>query len=498
MSSPVEIPFPSIVRIERDGASPVFLQIARQMINAIQRGVLRTGVRLPGTRTLAELLDVHRKTVVAAYQELDAQGWIELVPNKGTFVAHRLPGQEDSPAGFGAELLSGYPRTAGFAFEQSMLLDRPVTLSRAGLEFTDGLPDVRLAPLGKLAKAYSSVLRRGNNRKFLGYSHVEGNSYFREKMADYLNNTRGLHIGTDNILTTRGIQMGIYLASMLLLRSGDNVVVGNLSYYVANMIFQQAGANILQVPVDEEGISIEAVRALCEMRQIRMLYITPHHHYPTTVTLSAERRMALLSLSVQYGFVILEDDHDYDFHYHSSPVLPLASADRAGMVVYVGSFCKAIAPGLRSGYLVAPANLIHELGKMRRIIDRQGDLLMEQALGELLDEGEIQRHIKKATKVYHSRRDHLQKLLDEQLSPFLRFTTPPGGLAVWTEWRKDISLMRVSRECSRYGLHLPQTLLFQNEGLSGARLGFGNLNEEELGNAVEILNTVLSKAGYVH
>jgi GntR family transcriptional regulator/MocR family aminotransferase len=374
-----------------------------------------------------------------------------------------------------------------------MLLDRPVSLSRVDLEFTDGLPDVRLAPMDKLAKAYSGVLRRNNNRKYLTYSHVEGNIWFRERLAAYLNNTRGLHIGAGNIITTRGIQMGIYLASTLLLKKGDNVVVGDLSYYVANMIFQQAGANILSVPVDDQGISVEAIRQLCERTAIRMLYITPHHHYPTTVTLSAERRMELLNLSVQYGFIILEDDHDYDFHYNSSPVLPLASADGAGMVVYVGSFCKALAPGLRSGYVVAPQNLIRELGKMRRIIDRQGDLMMEQALAELLDDGEIQRHIKKARKVYHQRRDLFTGLLETELGSCLSFKAPPGGLAIWTEWRRDINLMRVSKECLRENLHLPQTLLFQTGRLSAMRLGFGNLDEKELREATSILKTALEK-----
>ncbi|WP_138480347.1 MocR-like pyridoxine biosynthesis transcription factor PdxR [Dyadobacter bucti] len=491
MSSPVEIPFKSVVLIDRFSGTPVYLQIARQMINAIQRGVLVTGAKLPGTRAMAETLEVHRKTVVAAYNELDAQGWIELLPNKGTFVTHKFPVTTANPIPFNAEDLVSYPQRAGFQFRQSMLLDRPVSVSRAELEFTDGLPDVRLAPLNKLSKAYSSVLNRNNNRKYLGYSHVEGNEYFRIKLASYLNNTRGLHIGKENIITTRGIQMGIYLASMLLIEKGDKVVVGNLSYYVANMIFQQAGANILSVPVDEQGISVEAVRKLCASNQIRMLYITPHHHYPTTVTLSAERRMELLKLSVEYGFVILEDDHDYDFHYHSSPVLPLASADGAGMVVYVGSFCKALAPGLRSGYIVAPENLIAELGKLRRIIDRQGDLMMEQALGELLEEGEIQRHIKKAQKVYHQRRDLLSDLLVSDFSQYLSFKSPPGGLAIWTEWRKDINLMRVSKACLKQNLHLPQTLLFQTGQLSAMRLGFGNLNEQELKESVGILKNVI-------
>jgi GntR family transcriptional regulator/MocR family aminotransferase len=487
MSSPVDKPIQSILQVDRLSDIPVYIQIARKMIQAIQRGTLSAGVKLPSTRALADMLQIHRKTAVAAYQEVDAQGWIEILPNKGTFVSKKslvlkaeslLTAQAKEPT---------YPQKAGFAFQESMLLDRQLHIRPSNLAFTDGLPDVRLAPWDKISKAFSSVLKRKNNTRNLVFSHVEGNVYFRDQLSDYLNDTRGIPIGAENILTTRGIQMGIYLACSVLLQSRDNVIVGNLSYYVSNMIFQQAGARIQSVPVDEEGICVEAVEELCKKMKIRMLYLTPHHHYPTTVTLSAARRVALLNLAVQYGFVILEDDYDYDFHYESSPVLPLASADVSGMVVYIGSFCKALAPGLRTGYIVAPQNFIAELAKHRRIIDRQGDLSMEQALGEMLAEGEIQRHLKKAQKIYHSRRDLLCEILSTQFEGIVQYRKPNGGLAIWTEWGKEINLLKLSRNCQKKNLYLPQTLLFQNEQVRAIRLGFGNMTESEMGQAISIL-----------
>ncbi|WP_025764702.1 MocR-like pyridoxine biosynthesis transcription factor PdxR [Dyadobacter tibetensis] len=492
MSSPVEIPLSTLIHIDRGLSIPVYLQIAKQMINAIQRGVLRPGARLPGSRQLAQGLKVHRKTVLAALTELDAQGWVATLPNRGTFVHSVQKLHQESLELVDTFDLSVYPVQAGFLFKKSMLLDRPVALTQTELEFTDGLPDVRLAPMERLSKNYAGIMRRGNSRVHLGYAQVEGNAYFREYLAGYLNDTRGLHISTENVLTTRGIQMGLYLTSMLLLERGDRVIVGHLSYYVANMIFQQAGAQISAVPVDEQGISLEAVRDLCKKTSIRMLYITPHHHYPTTVTLSAQRRMQLLELSREYGFIILEDDFDYDYHYQSSPVLPLASADRSGMVVYIGSFCKALAPGLRTGYVVAPADLILELAKLRRIVDRQGDMVMEQALAEMIKEGDFQRHLKKAQKVYQERRDVLCNRLEKDFSNYLTFDIPPGGLAVWTQWRKDINLMKLSRNCLKKRLHLPQTLLFQTEDLSAIRLGFGNLNENEMNQALDIMLEALA------
>ncbi|MDM8175168.1 PLP-dependent aminotransferase family protein [Olivibacter sp. LS-1] len=494
MSSPVKIPFKSLIVLSKQGNTPIYLQIARQLINAIQRGVLITDTRLPGSRALSEDLGVHRKTVIAAYDELYTQGWTQSIPNKGTFIRNRLNNDLPDPIKYDSDYLASYPKKTGFSFKQRILLDRPIALSTCHLAFSDGLPDTRIAPLDRLAKIYGGVLRRKTSVRHLGYSHLEGNEYYRDSLAYYLNNSRGLPIKKENILTTRGIHMGIYLASSVLINTGERVVVGNLSYYIANMIFQQAGAKLHAVPVDKEGISVEAIRALCEKETIRMVYITPHHHYPTTVTLSAERRIELLNLASKYGFIILEDDYDYDFHYTSSPVLPLASADSQGMVVYIGSFCKTLAPGLRTGYIIAPQNLIEEIGRFRRIVDRQSDMLMEQALGELLTEGEIHRHLKKAIKVYEQRCTHLSTLLKNELSDYTSFKSPPGGLALWSLWKKELNLMRISKNCAKYGLHLPQTLLYQNELTTAMRLGFGDLNTNELTEAVHILKQSVTES----
>ncbi|GAA4779182.1 PLP-dependent aminotransferase family protein [Olivibacter ginsenosidimutans] len=494
MSSPVKIPFKSLLILNKQSTTPLYLQIARQLINAIQRGVLVQDSQLPGSRSLSQTLGTHRKTIIAAYEELYAQGWTKIIPNKGTFIAHQGAVKKTTPLQYNSSYLASYPEETGFHFKQRILLDKPPASVNCRLAFDDGLPDVRLAPLERLGKIYGGVLRRKTSRKHLHYASVEGNEFYRETLAYYLNSTRGLPIGKDNILTTRGVHMGIYLASSVLITPGDSIIVADLSYYIANMIFQQAGATIHAVPLDSQGISIDAVRSLCEQTAIRMVYITPHHHYPTTVTLSAERRLELLNLSNQYGFIILEDDYDYDFHYSSSPLLPLASADTSGMVVYIGSFCKTLAPGLRSGYLVAPKNLISEIGRFRRIVDRQGDMLMEQALGELLTEGEIHRHLKKAIKTYEQRCQLLSTLFRQELAPYVSFKTPPGGLALWSLWDKKLNLMRISKNCLKQGLNVPHTLLYQNELTTAMRLGFGSLNATELTEAIHILRNAVERS----
>ncbi|WP_430612866.1 PLP-dependent aminotransferase family protein [Flavobacterium sp. JP2137] len=487
MNSPVEIPFKSFIAIDRVSNTAVYLQIATQIINAIQRGYLVSGTRLPGSRSLANTLEVHRNTVVSSYEELEAQGWIDILPNKGTYVAGKQDEKPQRIKSFLQTDLAHYPARTGFVFKKNTLLDHAVDHTNCNWAFTDGIPDVRLSQIEQLAKWYSANLKRKSSRKHLGYQQNEGSEYFKENLSNFLNLSRGLHISKNNIMITRGIEMGIYIATELLVAPNDVVLVGELSYYATNMIFQKAGARLHSVPMDMEGIDVDAVRKICQTTKIRMLYLTPHHHYPTTVTLSAARRIELLHLSAQYGFIILEDDYDYDFHYNSSPILPLASADTHGMVVYIGSFCKSLAPGFRTGFIVAPEELIRELRKFLSIIDQQGDVLMEGVLGEMIEEGEIHRHLKKALKVYQQRRDYFGLLLREELQPYVEFTTPTGGLAIWTQWDAKLNLMRISKECLKQDLYLPTPLLYQSKKITAMRLGFGNFDEKEMPQLVDKL-----------
>lgn len=494
MSSPVGFSFNSFINIDRASEEAVYLQVVRQMIVAIQNNRLTAGMQLPGSRVLAETLNIHRKTAISIYNELESQGWIDIIPDRGSFVASTQPIFMMNKKGAGTSSKPTIPSVAGFAFQESRLLDLPVMkLSVDDLELTDGVPDIRLAPMDKLTKAIHQRFKRPHNKRLFGYSEVEGSIYYRNQLVDFLNITRGLSASESNIITTRGTQMGLYLVASLLLQAGDTVVTGELGNYLANMVFQKAGARLQAVPVDNQGISVEAIRKLCEHGKIRMVYITPHHHYPTTVTLTTERRIELLELASKYGFIILEDDHDYDFHFDSRPLLPLASVDTGGMVVYIGSFCKSMAPGLRAGYVVAPDNLIKELGKIRRIIDRQSDVWVEQGLGELLHEGEIQRHIKKAQKVYRQRRDYFCDILNQEFDDFVSFSPPPGGLACWTVWHRKINLMRLSSQCKSTGVHIPQSLLYQSRRFSAMRLGFGNLSLSEMDQVLSVVKENINR-----
>ena len=472
--------------IDKNAKQPAYLQLANQLIQLIRTGELRAGQKLIGTRSLAELLDIHRKTVVQAYDELLVQGWLESKTGSGTYVADTLP--EVEPQKLSKQTLEKVnpAKKAGFTFIQPPHLRRDVLTSGYALHLDDGFPDPRLAPLSELSRVYRSQLLLGNQYVKLGYGDTKGSGWLRQELSSYLNETRGLKITPENILITRGTVMGIHLASTGLVQRGDMVVTGKMSWGTATTNFVQAGANIEQIEVDEYGLVVEELEKLCQQKTVRLVYVTSHHDYPTTVTLRADRRLSLLKLAEKYGFIVFEDDYDYDFHYLSKPLLPLASADRSGMVLYCGSFTKAISPAFRVGYLVGPEDVIAHLARLRRIIDRQGDLMLENTVAELLQSGVIERHLRKSLKEYRRRRDVFAELLQNELSKYLKFQLPDGGMAIWALFDKSVDLARLAERCLKHdlffsnGKHLHPTL-------NGTRLGFASSSEEELVRCVEVM-----------
>jgi GntR family transcriptional regulator/MocR family aminotransferase len=483
----------TLLSVDKNSVQPVYLQIANQLMVFIKEGNLQAGHRLPSTRQMADWLNVHRKTVIQAYDELLAQGWLESRTGSGTFVAKHLPETRPQRLVNSSTTKINPAHTAGFGFLPMPHLNKAVVTSKYKYHLDDGFPDARLAPVEELARAYRSQLLTGNPYVRLGYGDTLGSLWLRQVLATYLNDTRGLKITPENILITRGTINGVYLASTAFLQPGDNVMVGELSYNGGNMNFLQAGANLIKIPIDEHGLVVDELANICRKQKVRMVFVTSHHYYPTTVALRADRRIQLLQLAEQHGFIIFEDDYDYDFHYLSKPLLPLASADKAGMVLYCGSFTKAISPAFRVGYLVASENVIRHLGQLRRIIDRQGDTMLENAIAELLQNGIIQRYLRKAWRKYRQRRDVFCDLLKTQLGNYVQFQVPVGGMAVWTHFDPAINLTTLSQKALQHELFFGEG--FRNNDVSpvlnATRLGFASSTPDELEHCVEIIKQLL-------
>lgn len=473
MNRPVKIPFDRIIQIDRESRSAVYIQIAQQIVNAIQRGYLLVGSKLPGSRSLSEVLGVHRQTIVSTYEELELQGWVETLPNKGTFVLDPLKTPIKERPYKKLVSLERYPQKTGYSIHSSNLLDDPLVTTKGKIVVDDGQPDYRLSSLSSITSEYTAYLKRSANKKSIQQNVIGGSSYFKVQLSNYLNLNRGLHISSEHLFVTRSTELCLYVLSKVLIQKNDIVIVGSLSYYKANMILQEAGAKLVTIPIDEEGIDIDQLERYLQRHTIRAVYVNPNRHYPTTVSLSAARRIRLLQLAKEYQFVIIEDEFDMEIQYERSAILPLISGDIEGMVVYLGSFGKSLAPGFHSGFVVAPENLIIELRKHLSLMDYQGNAPLEQVLGMMIEEGNYDRFQRKLTKQYQERRDLFCFLLEKHWGKFIRFEKPSGGLAVWVSFKKKWSVRKFAQLLEKRGIEIPEHLLYQDRSNQGIRLGFG-------------------------
>lgn len=474
-------PYKTSFILDKSKKQALFLQIANQFITLIKDRKLPPKTKLPGSRTLADLLKVHRKTIVACYDELFLQGWVESIPKKGTFVHPDLP--ELQQQDFFKATSEKKTNSIGFDFYTDAISKRKLPEIKEGFMFlNDGISDTRLTPTEDIARIYRRISGRQAIYKEMSYGSIYGNEKLRITLADYLNKTRGLDITKENILITRGSQMGIYLSGQLLLQQDDVVVVGKTNYTSADMVFLNREAILKRVSVDENGLVTQEIEAICNKQAIKAVYVTSHHHHPTTVTLSAERRIHLLNLAQKYGFAIIEDDYDYDFNYQHAPILPLASHDVNGNVIYIGSVCKTVAPVFRVGYLIAPTAFVNEAANKRRFIDRQGDALLELTFEEFIKNGDLDRHINKVIKVYKTRRDLFCSLLTTHFSDVFTFEKPKGGMAVWTTLHKDYSWKTVAAIAQKYQLEIGDWARYDRAKIkhNSIRIGYAIYNEAEM------------------
>ncbi len=467
--------------IDRDGPAPIARQIARAIADHVSAGRLRPGERLPGTRALARALNVHRNTVLAAYAELEAEGWIQAAPGRATSVSADIPSVRRK---FRPTIVRA-PIAGPTAYDLPPGPPAPVPRpsGRGLIDLEGGIPDLSLVPVTQLARAYRRSLRRPG---VLGYGDPRGQARLRSAIGAMLRSTRALDPDPDRLLVARGAQLAISLAARALVRPGDVVAVEELGYRAAWEAFGAAGARLVPVPLDADGLRVDMLEALARRERVRALFVTPHYQYPTTATLSADRRRTLLRLASAERFAIVEDDFDSEFHYEGRPVLPLAASDPAGVVVYVGTLSKVLAPGLRLGYLYAPPGVIACMAEHRRRLDRQGDGALELAVAELIEDGEIQQHVWRMRRIYAQRRDALAAALRAELALALAFRVPPGGMALWCDVAEGLDVDQWAAAAPLLGVAFDTAKEFAFDGASrpALRLGFAAYDEKDLREAV--------------
>ena len=476
-------------QLDASSATPVYLQIIQALIRDIERGRLKSGEFLPSSRDLATGLGVNRKTVVLAYEDLIAQGWLDSAGTRGTIVSSSLPepvrNARAPKAANPAESVAQY----GFAPPP----ERPLALpSGPGLKLDEGAPDGRLFPADPLARAYRASALKASRDNRLQYRDPRGSPALRESVAAMLRSQRGLNVRTENVCITRGSQHSIFLATQMLLTPGDTAIVEELTYEPAVAAFRARGARVAPVGLDADGIDVDEVEAVCRRLPVKAVFVTPHHQFPTTVALRPERRLRLLELARQFGFAIIEDDYDHEFHFGGQPLLPMA-AYAPEHVIYAGSLSKLALPALRIGYIAAPVAVIDALAHIVSLVDGMGNTLTEDAAAELMENGELRRHARKVRNVYAARRSQFAEALAQTLGGIVDYSIPDGGLAFWLRFHREADLDKIEAQAPRLGLRFATSRSFmaRDDAPRGLRVGFASLNPEEARAAIRALKSAL-------
>lgn len=472
------------------GSGDLTAQIYAQLRSAVLDGRLTGGDRVPASRDLAASLGVSRGTVTAAYDRLLAEELLESRRGAGTFVASGCvpPAPSARRARSGAVV-----PTALWAASASSTLGAS-TPAGVAFDFSVGLPDHSLFPLATWRRLVSGTLRRGrlSSGTYDGPGGAAGGGRLEAEIARYAGRSRSVVAAGADVVTTAGAQQALDLVARVLVEPGDVVAVEDPGYTAAARLFATHRAVVRGVPVDGEGIVVDALPDAA-----RLVYVTPSHQHPTGVAMSHARRIALLDWAVRRGAVVVEDDYDSEFRFADRPLEPLQSLDRDGRVVYIGSFSKSLLPALRVGYAIAPTTLTAALREAKRVTVWDGDAVTQGALADFLAEGHHAAHVRRATKVYRARREALLEGLTspDGLGDQLEVIPSAAGLHVCTLLRDpDLDDVAVAELALAAGVFVEPLSVrhLEQPARHGLAFGVGGIRVEHIGPALGALRGVLS------
>jgi len=482
------------IAIDRKASIPLYRQLYDRLRTHIVSGQLEPGTRLSSTRSLAAELGVSRTTTALAYEQLLLEGYVKSRVGDGTRVARLRSGQlPRAPA-----------RAQGHDARQQRLRQRAQQLIRmpfpeasyayqtsAGTNrFRVGEPDVTHFPYEAWARMLARQAR-GSLRAVSYYQAVKGHPALREAIAAHIGVTRGVRCVPDQIIITYGAQGALDLAARVLLDPGDLAWIEDPGWGGGRGAVLAAGARPVAVPVDREGIDVEAGRRRCN--HARLAIVTPSHQFPTAVTMSLARRLALLEWARQVGAWIVEDDYDSEYRFSGRPLEALQGLDDASRVIYVGTLSKVLFPSLRLGYLVAPPALVDGFLTARRFMDLGSPLLEQMAMAEFFAEGYFARHVRRMRAEYLERRDVLVDPLRRELNDTLEVAVPEAGMHLVAWLPPDVDGDAASYAAAARGLHIEPVSHFSARRLArdGLVLGFARDSPEELIAGVQALAVAL-------
>jgi GntR family transcriptional regulator/MocR family aminotransferase len=397
------------------GRDDLATEVYRQVRAAIVSGRLRPGDPLPPTRELARRLSVSRTTVMVAYDRLSGEGFVTSRVGAGTFVSDYVPSWAARSASAGAVLLprpvwNKIPLPKAFA-------------AKAVYDFRTGLPDMMLFPYQTWRRLMARELRAPAGHGV--YGDPAGDPGLRDAIARHIGMSRSVAAIAANVIVTNGTQQALDLVARVLLAPGDRVAIEDPGYEPPRRLFESLGLRVTGVPVDTEGLVVEALPDTA-----RLVYVTPSHQYPMGSSMSLRRRTALLDWAQRNDAAIVEDDYDSEFRYGGRPIEPLQTLDTQGRVIYVGSFSKTMLPTLRLGYVIAPTTLCAALHAAKYVADWHTPLPTQAALARFIDEGGYARHLRKMRGVYRARHEKIVNALAGHLAEHLTVVPSAAGLHV--------------------------------------------------------------------
>jgi len=482
--------------IDPSSAVALHRQVYGALRSAILHGRLRAGDRLPATRVLAEQLSLSRTTVAEAYDQLQAEGYIQGKHGSGTYVAPDLPeepmqvtagdGKQGATARHPVRLSQWGER---IATEDYQALFRPPSQDEFQYDFRPHRVAQDLFPWDAWRGAAERALS-GDRTRLLFYPPSAGHPELRELVAAHIRRYRAVVCSTDQIVIVNGIQQGLNLLVHLLLEPGDRVAVEDPGYPAARLAFEARGLAVTQAPVDRDGLIVDR---LADLPAHRLVHVTPSHQDPTGATLSLTRRLALLELAERTGCLILEDDYDSEFRYEGRPVESLQGLDRNGLVVYGGTFSKSVLAGLRIGFLVLPPALVGPFVAAKSLWDSGAPMLEQAVLAEFMRSGDFERHIRRMRRLYGNRRNALLAALQTCFGDRVEVGERHGGLNMLITLDLPGSDAELARAATGAGIGLRPASPYYSEPPTQPRflMGFAAMTEEEIEVGVRKLGAVL-------
>jgi GntR family transcriptional regulator/MocR family aminotransferase len=493
------MPHPPFISLDENSDVPIYRQIYETIRRSILEGKFYPGRSLPPSRLLAKQLSVARMTVINAYDQLIAEGYIESKKGSGTFVASHLPedflnAEQPQKQKSRAETAERNIKLSSFG---THLAKQEVTFMRryttpSLVPFRNGVPAIDEFPFETWAKISQKHLKSASFKMF-SYGDVHGFEPLREAIALHLSATRGVNCTAGQIIITNGTQQTLDLIGSVFLSKTAEVCLEDPSYFGARDIFSAIGAKIVPVSIDAEGFNLEEAKT--KSRNPRLIYVTPSHQYPLGVTMSLARRMNLLEWARETESFIVEDDYDSEYRYTGRPLASLQGLDRNNRVIYIGTFSKTVFPALRLGFLVAPEDLIEIFASAKALRDWHSPNIDQAVLAEFITDGHFTKHIRKMRGLYEERQQILLEEAEKHLRGMLELTPSTAGMHLIGWLPEDLNDRRIFQAGLENNLQLaPISASCLNAKLRGGIfLGYTAFQAAQIREGIKKLQQILSK-----